>query len=55
VQVTFQLRDAVGGVADVWQERWPERGGVGGEPSGDELQGLGEFGNYLELSRQSKL
>jgi hypothetical protein len=39
VQVGAERVQAVGGVADVGQERWGERGGVGSEPSADELQG----------------
>jgi hypothetical protein len=43
VQVGAESVQAVGGVADVGQERWGERGRVGGEPAGDELEGLGEL------------
>ena len=43
VQVSAERVQAVGEVAGVGQERWGERGGVGGEPSAGELQELGEL------------
>src|SRR5215470_1376001 len=51
-QVLTQLGDAVGGVADEFFQRCGEAGGVAGEPLAEELQHFGEFGGYLELSRQ---
>lgn len=43
VQVGAEGVRSVGGMADVCQERRGEGGRVGGEPAGDELEGLGEF------------
>ena len=38
VQVSAERVQAVGGRAEVGQERWGERGGAGGGPSAGELQ-----------------
>src|SRR6266513_2618817 len=40
VQVGAECVESVGGVADVGQQRRGEGGGVGGEPAGDEREGL---------------
>jgi hypothetical protein len=52
LQILAQLREAVSGVADELFQRWAEAAWVVGQPVAEELQRLGEFGRYLELSRQ---
>jgi hypothetical protein len=55
VQIGAERVQAVGRVADAGHERWRERAGVGGEPAGDELEGLGELALAASTSSLTSL
>jgi hypothetical protein len=54
-QVAAQLLDAVGAVADVFLQRCREVIWVAGEPAGEEVQELSEFGSMAGLAAKSKV